>query len=142
MEFEHKISINASAANIFAIYENVDAWSSWDPDVKSASIDGLFEAGAMGKLKPINGPESKILLTEVVKDKLFTVTSRLPLCKMTFEHVLEPNGKDTAVLHKVSFTGLLSPIFGRLIGTGISKGLPYTLRELKLAAESGCKDVS
>jgi len=142
MEFEHKISINASAANIFALYENVDAWASWDPDVKSASIDGQFDVGVMGKLKPINGPQSKILLTEVVKDKLFTVTSRLPLCKMTFEHVLEPNGKDTTVLHKVSFTGLLSPIFGRLIGTGINKGLPHTLNGLKVAAESSCKHVN
>ena len=36
----------------------------------------------------------------------------------------------------VSFTGFLAPIFGRLIGSGIKKGLPNTLNGLKVAVES------
>ena len=136
MEFESRIIINASAEEIFNLYEDVANWSSWDPDVKSSSVSGKFETGVVGKLKPTNGPESKILFSSVITDKAFTVSSNLPLCKMTFVHELSSVENETEVVHKVSFSGFLAPIFGRLIGRGIQKGLPDTLKGLKIAAES------
>ncbi|MBL4608008.1 MAG: SRPBCC family protein [Pseudomonadales bacterium] len=136
MEFENRIIINASAEDVFKLYEDVSTWSSWDPDVKSSSVSGKFETGAVGKLKPTSGPESKILFTSVITDKAFTVSSKLPLCKMTFEHELSSSKNETEVVHKVSFSGFLAPIFGRLIGKGIQKGLPNTLKGLKTAVES------
>jgi len=136
MEFENRIIINASTEEIFKLYEDVATWSLWDPDVKSSSISGKFETGAVGKLKPISGPESKILFSSVITNKAFTVSSNLPLCKMTFEHELSSAKNETEVRHKLSFSGFLAPIFGRLIGKGIQKGLPNTLKGLKAAVES------
>ena len=136
MKFEHRITIKAPAGKIFSLYEDESAWASWDPDVKSSSINGKFETGVFGKLKPTNGPESKILFSEVIADKSFTVSSNLPFCKMTFDHELFAIELNTEVVHTVSFEGFLSPLFGRLIGRGINKGLPKTLRGLKNAVES------
>jgi hypothetical protein len=58
---------------------------------------------------------------------------------MTFVHELVANGSTTTATHRVIFTGLLAPLFGRLIGTGIQQTLPATMDGLKRAAEKGGK---
>jgi carbon monoxide dehydrogenase subunit G len=136
MQIEEKIRIQATPEQIFPFYENVSTWSSWDPDVQSSSIDGDFITGAKGRLKPVKGPETKIEFTEITKNQSFTTISKLPLCTMSFVHELVPSGEATEVAHKVVFSGLLSPLFGRLIGTGIRKGLPATMQGLRNAVES------
>ena len=135
MQFEEKILISASAEKLFSLYANVSGWPSWDPDVKSSAIYGSFSSGATGTLQPSNGPKAKITFTEVVANRSFSVESKLPLCVMRFEHELAPVGNQIQVLHRVSFVGLLAPLFGRLIGSQIRKGLPHTLEGLKHAAE-------
>ena len=135
MQFEKRILINAPLNRLFSLYADVSGWSSWDPDVKSSSIDGHFSSGATGTLQPSSGPKAKITFTEVVQNRLFTVESKLPLCIMRFEHELSPVDNQTEALHRISFVGFLSPLFGRLIGTQIKKGLPRTLEGLKRAAE-------
>ena len=136
MQFEERITINATPEKIYPFYENVSEWSSWDPDVVSSSIDGEFVRGAKGKLKPTKGPEARIEFTEVTKNRSFTTISKLPFCIMAFEHRLIPCNGKTEVVHKVSFEGLLSPVFRKLIGSGIKKGLPNTLKGLKDIVES------
>lgn len=135
MHFEEKIIINATADKLFSIYANVSGWSSWDPDVKSSSINGNFSTGATGMIQPSNGPKAKITFTEVVSNRSFTVESKLPLCAMRVEHELAPLGNQVQVLHRISFVGFLAPLFGRLIGSQIRKDLPHTLNGLKHAAE-------
>lgn len=136
MQFEEQILISAPVEKIFALYANVNGWSSWDPDVKTSSIEGAFVSGANGTLEPSKGPKAKIAFTEVVPNRSFTVKSRLPLCDMYFEHELSDSPGNTKVLHRVVFNGPLSPLFGRLIGSQIRKGLPNTLQGLKRVAES------
>ncbi|MDP5056165.1 MAG: SRPBCC family protein [Marinomonas hwangdonensis] len=135
MQFEEQIIISAPVEKVFALYANVKGWSSWDPDVKASSIEGAFVSGANGTLEPSKGPKAKIAFTEVVPNRSFTVKSKLPLCVMSFEHELSENSEKTKAVHRVTFDGLLSPLFGRLIGSQISKGLPNTLQGLKHAAE-------
>jgi Polyketide cyclase / dehydrase and lipid transport len=137
MQFEEKVDITASAEKIFAFYADVSSWASWDPDVKEASIEGSFTSGSTGSLLPPNAPKAKIYFIEVILNQSFTVESRLPLCVMRFEHELSeiPDTDQTRALHRVNFSGLLSPLFGRLIGSQIQKGLPHTLQGLKLAVE-------
>ncbi len=138
MQFEEEVHIDAPAERVFALYSDVDNWTSWDPDVKSSSIDGSFVTGAKGTLTPTNGPKANISFVEVVPDRSFTVKSKLPLCAMKFEHEISTKGPSSvSVAHPVSFTGLLSTLFGRLVGSQIRKGLPNTLAGLKKAAEAG-----
>ncbi len=132
MRFEEKILMEAPAEKVFSLYADVPGWSSWDPDVTSASVSGSFTTGA---LRPPEGPKVKITFTEVAPGRSFTIEGSLPLCVMRFEHELLPmTGKNQAV-HRASFSGLLSPLFGRLAGSRIRAGLPRTLKGLKRAAE-------
>ena len=134
--FSEEVTINASPEKVFALYENVANWKSWDPDVASSSISGAFAAGARGRLKPSRGPEAKIEVASVEQNKSFTVESKLPLCTMTFEHELSPTNNATQAMHRVSFKGPLAFFFSRVVGTQIRKGLPGTLKGLKRAAEA------
>lgn len=136
MQFESHIQINAPAEAVFALYANVSQWPAWDTDVKSASIQGAFVSGARGVIEPKGGPKSDIVFSQVVTDKSFTVGCKLPLCNMRFEHELTPNNEGTRATHRVVFEGLLAPLFGRLIGSGMRKTLPGVMQTLKSVAES------
>lgn len=135
MQFQEQVLINAAPEKIFKLYADVANWATWDTDVKSSAIHGAFIAGAKGMIQPSKGPKSNIAFTQVEENRLFTVESKLPLCTMKFEHELSAHNGQTQVIHRVSFIGLLAPIFGRLIGSQIHKNLPATLQGLKQAAE-------
>lgn len=136
MHVEHNITIAAAPARIFRIWQDVANWHTWDPDTRSASLDGPFAVGSRGRLTPTKGASVAMVLTSVVPDRSFTVESRIPLFHMVFEHALQPGGSTTTeVLHRVRFFGLLAPLIGRLIARQLQVGLPRTLANLKRLAE-------
>jgi len=136
MKFEQSIHISAEPSAVFATYKDVSGWARWDPETESASIDGSFSVGSTGKIKPKGGPESKIRLIEVTENTSFTVECSLPLCKMQFIHLMSPNTNGTELVNQIEFSGLLGPIFGRLIGKGINKTIPVSLKGLKEHVET------
>ena len=136
MQIEHRVSVNASPERIFRIYKDVSAWNTWDPDTKSATIIGKFQAGSHGKLTPVIGNAVPILFTNVVEDKSITVESKIPFFRMVFEHELQSKGEVTNVIHRVTFSGLLSKVIAPVIAKRINVGLPVTLSNLKQLAES------
>ena len=135
MQFEFSTLINASPATIYALYADVANWPQWDPDVKSASVNGAFVSGATGVIVPNGGPKSEIRFLDVVANKSFSAQCKLPLCVMRFEHDLTAQGPQTQATHRVVFEGLLAPLFGRLIGSGMRKTLPKAMLSLKAHAE-------
>jgi hypothetical protein len=135
MQFESSVTINTPAAHVFTIYADVARWSQWDPDVKEASLNGNFVSGAHGVVVPHGGPKSKIHFTRVTPNQGFVAECKLPLCVMRFENHLRDAAGRTEATHRVTFEGLLAPIFGRLIGSGMKKTLPKALASLKTYAE-------
>ncbi len=144
MQFESSLTIQASAADVFAFYADVANWPTWDVDAKAAyakaaSIQGAFVSGAVGEIVPHGGPKSKLYFTEVRQNQGFTVMCKLPLCEMRFEYGLAEQGKkggEVVATHRAVFVGLLAPIFGRLIGSGMRKTFPQSLQKLKALAEA------
>jgi len=136
MQVEHRITVQAPANTIFQIYADVQNWHTWDPDTKKATLDGPFEAGCRGRLTPGKGNTVPMLLTQVEADRCFTVESKIPLFRMVFEHELAPAGDGTEVIHRVTFSGPLSFLLGRMISRQLNTGLPVTLARLKALAES------
>jgi len=136
MEFQEEIIIQSTPNKVFSLYRDVRNWPSWDPDVKASTIEGEFTTGAVGSLTPSKGPKSKIYFRSIEENESFTVESKLPFCKMTFEHTLTPKNDATKVIHRVVFDGALSFLFSRIIGSQIKKGLPNTLQGLKKACEA------
>lgn len=135
MQIESSILIEAPAASVYALYADVPNWTDWDPDVKSASINGAFANGSTGVIVPNGGPKSNLVFSNVVPNRSFHVECKLPLCSMRFEHELQAQGRATQATHRVVFEGLLAPLFGRLIGSGMRKTLPHAMQSLKKVAE-------
>jgi uncharacterized protein YndB with AHSA1/START domain len=136
MQVEHRITVAAPPDAIFRIYADVEQWPSWDPDTKQASLQGPFQVGSRGRLTPTKGSTVPMLLTEVVPGRCFTVESKIPLFRMVFEHELMPVAGATEVVHRVTFSGLLSFILGPMLTKQLNVGLPITLRKLKALAEA------
>lgn len=129
------ITIAATPAQIFAHYSAPANWPLWDPELRAVSLPDGLRAGAKGWLHPRQGPRAQIAISAVDAPRSFTVISRLPLCQMSFGHDLQAQGDQTRVTHSVSFTGPLAPLFRRLIGRGIARGLPATMAGLKRICE-------
>jgi hypothetical protein len=136
MKIESSLRIGAPATSVYALYADVANWTDWDPDVKSASINGAFASGSTGVIVPNGGPKSNVVFTNVVPNRSFHVECKLPLCRMRFEHELRAQGDATDVTHRVVFEGLLAPLFGLLIGSGMRKSQPQAMQSLKKVAES------
>jgi hypothetical protein len=77
-----------------------------------------------------------MLLTQVEPGKCFTVESKIPLFRMLFEHELVPVLGATEVIHRVTFSGLLSHVLGPMLSKQLNAGLPVTLCKLKALAEA------
>ncbi len=135
MQIEHRTFVMASPDVIFRIYEDVANWHVWDPDTKRAFLDGPLQIGAQGKLTPTQGNTVPMRVTEVTRDRSFTVESRIPLFRMVFEHELNPTPGGTEVVHRVTLSGPLLLILGRVLSRRIDSGLPVTLQKLKELAE-------
>lgn len=135
--FEGTIVARCRPAEVFALYADAESWPRWDPDLVSATRDGPFVVGAVGTIKPRQGPTTRIRITRVEPDARFDAEARLPLCTMRFEHLVVPDGALTRVTHRVVFEGLLAPLFVRLIGPSLREGIPRTMAGLKAALEAG-----
>lgn len=135
MNIEESIDIAVPPAAVMSCYRDVARWPEWDPDTRAASIDGPFQAGVHGRLKPAKGFAVAMRFTHV-SERGFTVESPAPLCTMRFEHELTPTASGTRVTHRVGFSGPLSGFFSRLVGARVRNGLPTTLANLKKRLES------
>ena len=136
MKFEDSIKITTNPAHVFSTYKDVANWPTWDPETVSASIEGDFVVGATGKIKPGKEPETTITWVEVTPDKSFTVECKLPLCKMQFIHEMTTENDQTLVVNKIELTGLLSSVFGLLIGSKLKQGMNASLAGLKQHIEA------
>ncbi len=124
------IESTLSPAEIWERWASVEEWSSWDADVKESGIDGSFKNKTVGWLKPVKGPKVKLLFSNVVPQRSFTTTSRLPMARLIFVHKVAKKGEGSSVQHRVELRGLSAPLFARIIGPGIKRGLPIALELL------------
>lgn len=136
MQVEHRIKIATTPASIFRIYQDVENWHTWDPDTKRATLAGPFEVGSRGRLVPTKGSAVPMVVTKVVPDGSFTVESKIPLFRMVFEHELLPAQGMTEVIHRVTLSGPLTLIIGKMLVKQLNAGLPVTLQRLKALSES------
>lgn len=117
-----EVRTTASASEIWAHWKDAAHWPRWDKELAWVRLEGEFVKGTKGKMKPAAGPEVKLTLGNVIINKSSSDIAKLPITKLVFDHeYLAPaNPGDSAkIKHSVTMTGLLAPLFGRLIGTKI-----------------------
>lgn len=128
--FSHTETTAAAAAALWSHYADPESWPTWDRETEAVTVDGPFAVGTTGTLKPVGGPLTRFVLTEVTPGESFTDVTRLPLARLTFGHRIEPHDGGSRFTHTVTFTGPLAWLFRRVIGKGIAAGLPEAMARL------------
>lgn len=134
-EFQHTETTAATPEQLWRRYSDPGSWPEWDAETERVTLHGPFEAGTKGELKPVGAPSTKFQMLEVDEPVSFSDVSYLPLAKMHFAHRIEPADDGTRFTHHVTISGPLSPLFARVIGRKVAKGMPTAMRKLGQLAE-------
>lgn len=133
---KHTVETKASPESIWHIWQDVKNWNTWDHGIEYSRIDGPFEEGTTGVLKPKGGPLVRTKLTGVDPLKKFVDESKLFLAKIIVSHYLAKSGDKTLVTHQIEMTGPLAFLFAYLIGRTMKKNLPQEMEAMVKKAES------
>lgn len=132
---EVTIEINATKERIWELWSDIENWKKWDGEVQQSELNGRFETGTMGILKPTNGPKSKFVIKSATFPIEFTTSSSLPLAKMDFTHKLTEKDGKLLLTHGVEISGLTTFLFSRVIGKKIISELPKAMKNLSEKAK-------
>jgi len=101
--------------NAISNYSEVKQWSNWDPDTKYGYLHGDCSDNSLIDLQAKCRTRLQIRLVKVIRNKLFITESKLPLCTIRYEHILEPLESKTLVTHRILFWGIFKYIFSLLL---------------------------
>ena len=131
-----RVNTIASPQDIWAIWKDVQNWPQWDKDLEWCSIDGPFEEGTRGQLKPKNWLVTTFLITTVNHEKSFSDETRMPFTRVSFNHEINQINGENQIIHSVSAKGLLAPLLKLTLGRPLKKEFKKTLMRLALHAEN------
>jgi hypothetical protein len=132
----HTVETTASAEDVWKIWQDVSNWNSWDHGLEFSTLDGPFETGTTGTLKPKGGPLVHFKLTKVEPMKTFVDDAKLTLAGIVFSHSLTEFEGRTRVTHQIEIKGPLAFFFAYVIGRNMKKNLPRDMAALVQKAES------
>lgn len=132
---KHTVETTASPETVWKIWQDVSNWNTWDHGIEFSTINGPFQAGTTGTLKPKGGPLVHTTLTQVEPMQMFVDETKLPLTRIIFSHSLRESVGKTYVTHTIEMRGLLSFVFAFLIGRNMKKNLPQEMMALVRKAE-------
>lgn len=140
--YTETVPTKASADQVWAVWQDAVTWPQWDSELQWVRLDGAFEVGTKGRMKPTAGPEVDFVLTEVQPNARFADKARLPLTDIVFDHVYLPgsDGQPATIRHSVSMVGVLAPLFGKVIGSRVKTHLRDAMLDLARRAEKGSHD--
>jgi carbon monoxide dehydrogenase subunit G len=127
---EHSAESEAPPASVWERYADVEEWREWSKGVEESSLEGEFEVGSKGTVKPPNLPRSRFELVEVEPERCFVSQSKLPGGTLRLEHAIEPANGGTRITHKATFAGPLSSVWSRLVGRFVERDLPDSVERL------------
>lgn len=133
--FEHTETTSASPGRLWDRYADPATWPEWDHEIAVVTTQGPMAVGTRGRLKPVKGPATSFVFTEVSPGVGFTDVSRLPLARLTFAHTVEPTSTGSSFTHRVTIHGPLAWVFARVIGRSVVAGLPTAMQTLARLAE-------
>ncbi len=119
------------SASIWQAWADVPNWPNWDPDLASAGIEGPFQLGAKGRLKPKSGPAATFVITGFVAGASFECTTLLPLgTRIVVDHRLEGEGAMRRLVHEAHAFGPLALVVRLLLGPSLRKAIAEAVRTL------------
>jgi hypothetical protein len=131
------ITTDVPAQAFFERWADMQTWPAWNTDTDWVRLDGPFQTGATGVLKPKGGPKTRFVVTSVVPGREFTDVSLLIGARLTFQHLVAA-GDDGRITISVRVTlgGPLAFFWNAVLGKDIAAGLSDDLTRLEAAART------
>lgn len=117
-----------SQKQIWDLICNVNQWKQWDKTLENSEINGEFKKGNFFIIRPVGGPNVKILLVEVRPNSYFKDLTIFPLAKMYGEHLYENTPEGLRLTVTMSISGPLAFLWNLIVMKGIVKGLPEDIQ--------------
>ncbi len=134
--FSFTIAVNTTKANIWQTLIDVENWHQWDTELIEAHIEGVFEKGAKGIMKPKTGPKLKFYISELIPLQSYTINTIMPVGELVIKRSFTETSNVIHFTDDIAFTGFLKYIFGFILGGQFRKVLPEVMNNFKKIAES------
>jgi uncharacterized protein YndB with AHSA1/START domain len=129
-----EIEVAAPPEIVWAVLADIDSWPSWNPEVKSASLDGPLTKGTQFRWKA--GPGTITSTIQIVEPpRLIAWTGKTVGIAAIHVYRLEPRGDATIVASEESWDGLVVKLLRRPLAKTLQKTTDSGLRHLKTEAE-------
>ena len=128
----------ATAKQIWSLWEDVEGWKQWDLDLEESSIEGPFKKGVKGILKFKNSPYLKTILTSVEPGKAFVQEAKIFGARVVMTQLIFDRGDHREISCQIDIKGPLAFFFAKLQKESMKKKLPQEIQEMvKLAEKMG-----
>jgi hypothetical protein len=131
---EGRIDIGAAPDVVWSVLADLSAWPSWNPDVKTMTVDGPVEAGTTFRWKAGSASLTSTLRS-VDPPREIGWTGTTMGIKAVHVFTLEPSDGGTRASSAESFRGLIPSIFTGYSRKVIQRGIDDILARLKVEAE-------
>jgi uncharacterized protein YndB with AHSA1/START domain len=131
---EAELRIDADPQTVFAVISAIDQWPSWNPDVKSVSVEGPVQPGMVFRWKA--GPSSLTSVLQVVdppREIAWTGTTMGIKAVHLFQFRASDGG--TIARSEESWEGLIASLLKGYSRKTLDKGIRNVLANLKTEAE-------
>lgn len=129
-----QVEVNADPETVWEVLTSIDDWPSWNPDVRSASLEEGLTEGSRFRWRAGPGRITSTL-QRIERPRLIGWTGRTFGIKAVHVHRLEPRGEGTVVSSEESWEGLPVRIFRRRMQRTLDEALGPGLDHLKAEAE-------
>lgn len=135
-EYEHTVETTAPPEAVWARYEDVANWGTWDSSVQEATLHGPFAEGSEVTLRPVGQDPVTFTIAELKRLELFIDETALPGANLRFIHRLAVTGTGTSITHRVEIDGPAAGEFGPRLGPAVTADIPEAMAGLAKLAES------
>ena len=130
------LQTKASPEAVWRVWSDVPTWQQWNPDVKSADLDGPFASRTPGHMTTHRGGAHSIRLAAVQPGRAFELeTAPAPLSQFVFRCEIQPEGSGSRISQSVTMRGPLGWLYSLLMGSQMARGFEPILRGLAERAE-------
>jgi uncharacterized protein YndB with AHSA1/START domain len=129
-----EIQVTADPHAVWRVLTGIDQWPSWNPDVKSASLEGELAAGSRFKWKA--GPGTIVsTIQQVDPPRSIAWTGKTLGLRAIHVYRLKPRDDGTLVSSQESWEGLAALAFRRRMQRTLERAMEAGLLHLKAEAE-------
>jgi Polyketide cyclase / dehydrase and lipid transport len=129
--FECAATFDADPGEVWKVWTDVSRWPEWDVSKEIARLDGPFQSGVSGWAKQRGNLGGSFTITAVDDGRRWVTECPMPMGKVIFEHLIEPEGEGRVRLVKrVEVQGAFGSLL-RLIAPRMRREITESLGNLK-----------